>query len=103
MLHCPHRTSSLHPSVPYATPTCLPLFPSLLQSSLATSVMHAEPDPSPLPLHDDGLCLSSPLPQVYAALSILIPGAQCTSCHDCSLLFEFIFSLSCQEILLSLL
>lgn len=40
-------------------------------------------------------------PQVYAALSFLIPGAQCTSCHDCSLLFEFIFSLSYQEVLLS--
>lgn len=49
-------------------------------------------------------CVFHPLfPQVYAALSILIPGAQCTSCHDCSLLFEFIFSLSCQEILCPLL
>lgn len=57
--------------------------------------------PSPLTLHDDGLCPSSPIPQVYATLSIPIPGALCTSCHDCSLLFEFIFSLSCQELPLS--
>lgn len=57
-----------------------------------------------IPLHCPFMmmaCVLHPLfPQVYAALSILIPGALRTSCHDCSLLFEFIFPLSCQELLL---
>lgn len=71
---------------------CSPLFPAFLQSSLAPlSCMQSQ-----IPLNCPSMMMPyvfRPLfPQVYAALSILIPGAQCTSCHDCSLIWvHFLF------------
>lgn len=91
MLRCWHRTSSLHPTVPHATPACYPLFQGLLQSNLTTLVMHAEPVPLSAAL--SWWWLASFISQVYAVLSILIPQALCISCHDCFLLIWVYFPL----------
>lgn len=87
VLHCWHRTSSFHPTVPHATLACYPLFEGILQSNLATLVMHAEP--APLSAALSWWWLTSFISQVYAVLSILIPEALCISCYDCFLLSLF--------------
>lgn len=101
VLHCWHRTSSLHPSVLHATQCATLCFKHfcnstfhLCQACRASTLLHC-------PFMMMARVLHTLFPQVYAALSIPIPGALCTSCHDCSLLFEFILSLSCQKLLLS--
>lgn len=87
VLHCWHRTSSFHPTVPHATLACYPLFEGILQSNLATLVMHAEP--ALLSAALSWWWLTSFISQVYAVLSILIPEALCISCYDCFLLSLF--------------
>lgn len=91
VLHCCHRTSSFHPTVPHATLACYPLFEGILQSNLATLVMHAEP--ALLSAALSWWWLTSFISQVYAVLSILIPEALCISCYDCFLLIWVYFPL----------